>query len=581
MRKAFKESIKRRILILLIVFIIGFAVVIVSNQIVTDVSQNYEKSIENQDTRYLLGMIVIKKLNSIEKDFLTIALLDNPKELDFYEEQISTHIQNIKDIINVLQNGGEFNYEMAANFDDVNKISETYTYTREDDGGIIIEVIDLTPKIIEIETLSVDLIQSVNDRFEMESEDEILAAKQQIGILLKQSDTYFQRSHESAVKIFYAAHQKVLQLEQEKAKAVELYQIFYFASILTTGIVAVGVSIRVLSQIREIINKREQTEKELKKKSNELEKNTEQLEEKVKERTSELNEKLIKLEKGETATFNMMQDLKQTMKELEKIKNEIENQNIKLKKLNSIKSVFLNVTSHELRTPLSGIKGYVQMTLDRAFGKITDEQKDALELILQNTDHLNHIVQDILDSSQIQSGTMKFVPKETDIKKMVNGAVDIMQPSAKLRDIKITSGIKPNIPELFIDNDRIKQVITNLIGNAIKFSPEQTVIDVRAEKEKNNIKFEVQDQGRGIPKEKQKKIFEMFYQVDQGLDRQIGGVGLGLAISMGLLSAHGGKIDVESPGPGKGSTFSFTLPIESVKDVEKRFKDIDLFGTEK
>ncbi|MCK4830036.1 hypothetical protein KA005_80700, partial [bacterium] len=406
-----KEPIKRRILFLLTVFIIGFAVVIVANQIVIDVSQNYEKSIENQDTRYLLGMIVIKELNSIEKDFLTIALLDNPKELDFYEEHISTHIQNIKDIINVLQNGGEFNYEMAANFDDVNKISETYTYTREDDEGVIIEVIDLTPKIIEIEALYVDLIQSVNDKFEMESEDEILAAKQQIEILLKQSDTYFQRSHESAVKIFYGAQQEVSQLEQEKAETVELYQIFYFASILTTGIVAVGISIRVLSQIREIIDKRKQTEKELKIKSKELEKNKEQLEEKVKERTRELNEKITESKQSEAATLSILEDMHIIHEGLEKSQKRIKLQNIKLKKLDRIKSDFLNVTSHELRTPMSAIKGYIQMVMKQTLGEITEEQEKALNIVLRNTDRLDHLIQDILDISRLESGTMKFIPE--------------------------------------------------------------------------------------------------------------------------------------------------------------------------
>ena len=123
-------------------------------------------------------------------------------------------------------------------------------------------------------------------------------------------------------------------------------------------------------------------------------------------------------------------------------------------------------------------------------------------------------------------------------------------------------------------------MITNLIGNSIKFSTENTTIDVRVKNEKENILFEIQDQGRGIPREKQMMIFEKFYQVEEGLDRQAGGVGLGLSISMAILYAHGGKIDVESPGEGKGSTFKFTLPKESVKDVEKRFKDIDLFGME-
>lgn len=701
MQDILKEPINLRVMALLAIFLIGSFIIASSNHILFDTSQNYQNLIENQDERYQLGMIIIEKLDSIEKNFLKFALIEDAKEINTYKEPISSDISSIKQILNVIQNGGEYEDILQANFDNVNEIIVVHKYTKSSDEGIIIEVIDLTPKLIEIELLYDDLVQNVQLKLESLDETEILKAKEEIAMLLKQADTYFQRSHENAAEIFYNSQQKILQLEEERTQTVTLYQIANYLIIITFVSVAIIISIKIVLQIGKIINERRKAEVTVKKtlettesileglpigvvvvgkdkkirrvnnaalaimgktkddivgkichssmcpaqvgkcpiwdlggkvdnserivigfngkkipvlktalpislmnedvlletfiditerkkveeqlriKSKELEKSKGQLEDKVEERTKEINEKVVKLKQSEAATFNMMQDLEQTMKELEKTKDEIEKQNLKLKKLNSIKSVFLNVTSHELRTPLAGIKGYVQMMLSQVFGKINDEQKDALDLILQNTDHLNHIVQDILDSSQIQAGTMKFIIKETDVEKMANDAVNIMRSSAKLKDIKITSNVEQNIPSLFIDKDRIKQVITNLIGNAIKFSSEKTVIDVRVKKEKNSVKFEVQDQGRGIPKDKQKNIFEMFYQVDQGLDRQAGGVGLGLSISMAIISAHGGKLDVESPGQDKGSTFIFTLPIESVKDVEKRFKDIDLFGTEK
>ena len=124
--------------------------------------------------------------------------------------------------------------------------------------------------------------------------------------------------------------------------------------------------------------------------------------------------------------------------------------------------------------------------------------------------------------------------------------------------------------------------IINLTNNAIKFSPDGSVINLKVKKEQENVLFEVQDFGRGIPKDKQERVFETFYQVDSGMKRSFGGAGLGLSISRGIVIAHGGKIWVESEGiPGKGSTFSFTLSVKPVRDVEERFKKMDMFLLEK
>jgi len=300
------------------------------------------------------------------------------------------------------------------------------------------------------------------------------------------------------------------------------------------------------------------------------------LEKEVEMRTKELNEKIKKLGESETATLNIMEDFQQTIDKLKETQTTIELQNIQLKKLDRIKSDFLNITSHELRTPMSAIKGYTQMVSKQKLGQITDEQRQALSVVLRNTDRLDNLIRDILDVSRLESGTMKFVPEKTNPGKMVVEAVETMQPTADLKNIKINTEIEHDIPEMIVDPERIKQVIINIVNNAIKFSPNGTTINVRTKKENDHVLFEVQDYGRGIPKDKQEKIFEIFYQVDSGMDRKFGGAGLGLAISRGIILSHGGNIWVDSE-PEKGSTFRFTLPITPVQDVEGKFRDADIF----
>ena len=228
---------------------------------------------------------------------------------------------------------------------------------------------------------------------------------------------------------------------------------------------------------------------------------------------------------------------------------------------------------------MTSIKGYTQMLLKQTLGETTEEQKQSLDVILRNTNRLDSLIQDILDISRLESGTMKFIPTKTDIDTLVGQTVETMQASADRKEITINADIEADVPGLKVDELRIKQVMTNLLNNAIKFSPDGTIINVKARKEKNDILFEVQDFGRGIPKDKQDKVFETFYQVDSGEDRKFGGAGLGLAVSKGIVVSHGGRIWVESR-EGKGSTFSFTLPLKPVEDVEERFKAVDMFGLE-
>jgi signal transduction histidine kinase len=220
------------------------------------------------------------------------------------------------------------------------------------------------------------------------------------------------------------------------------------------------------------------------------------------------------------------------------------------------------------------IKGYVEILLMKSLGPITEEQRKGLEVILTNTNHLDRLIMEILDISRLESGTMKFIPGRTSVERMVQEAAETIQSSADTKQITITKEIQEGLPELFIDEERIKQVLVNLLNNAILFSPESATVNIRANKEPDEVLFEVHDSGRGIPKSKQKKIFDIVYQLDSGMNRNFSDIGLGLTISRGIVLSHGGKIWIESES-GKGNTFRFTLPIKPAHDAQGKLKEAD------
>jgi PAS domain S-box-containing protein len=281
------------------------------------------------------------------------------------------------------------------------------------------------------------------------------------------------------------------------------------------------------------------------------------LEKKVQERTVELSKENLVLKKRNNEYKRTVGELHIQFEKLQKSQKKIEQQNARLKKLDHIKSNFLNVTSHELRTSMATIKGYIEILLMKSLGPITEEQRKGLDVILTNTNRLDQLIQDIVDVSRLESGTMKFISEKTNIERLIQYATGKIQSAADVKQIKIIKEIDEEIPELNIDQERIKQVLVNLLQNAISVSQEGSKISVRVNKEPEEVLFEIQDFGQGIPKNKQKKIFDIVYQIDSGID------GLGFTIARGVVLAHGGKIWIESE-QGKGSIFRFTLPITPI-----------------
>ncbi|MCJ7570865.1 MAG: MEDS domain-containing protein [Candidatus Thermoplasmatota archaeon] len=249
------------------------------------------------------------------------------------------------------------------------------------------------------------------------------------------------------------------------------------------------------------------------------------------------------------------------------IQSHIKGENIELIKQGAAKDTFFNISSHEIKTPLTSIKGYTQMLIKEQLGTINEQQKKALEILKRNTDFLEHLTNNYLSLAQLQAGTMKFMVEKIPIKSLIKDTMDIICPLADSKKIKIDVRLTEGLPPLNIDADKIKQVLINIIGNAIKFSPEGALININVKKKNEYILFEIQDYGLGIPKNEHEKIFEMFFQSESIRNKNIKGTGLGLPISKTIVEAYGGQIWVDSK-IGKGSTFSFTLPINLVKEIK-------------
>jgi PAS domain S-box-containing protein len=225
-----------------------------------------------------------------------------------------------------------------------------------------------------------------------------------------------------------------------------------------------------------------------------------------------------------------------------------------------IKSEFTSMVSHELRTPLTAIKEGIGIVWDETAGKIKKDQKDFLGVAKRNVDRLARLIDDVLSFQKLEAGKMKFDMVENDMNEVIEEIQKQMTPLAKEKGLKLTVKPAKEPLKLRFDRDRIIQVMTNLVNNAVKFT-EKGGITINTAQEGNIIHVSVKDTGRGMKHEDIPRLFHSFEQIESGKDRKTGGTGLGLAISKDIVESHKGKIWAESEF-GKGATFHFILPIK-------------------
>ena len=248
-------------------------------------------------------------------------------------------------------------------------------------------------------------------------------------------------------------------------------------------------------------------------------------------------------------SFNIMSD---TIKEKEE----------QAKKTDIAKDEFLAMITHELKTPLVPIQGYSDILLNEHLGKLNPQQKDRLSIIKSSSETLLGIISDLLDVQKLEIGQLRMKKEDSDIRDSILKSVNALAPQAEKNEIQLSTDAQNLM--VHHDSERIKQVLTNLIKNAmIAVEPKTGKIEIVLEQTPSEIQISVKDNGTGIPQEKQKDLFKKFYQVDTTLTRERGGSGLGLAICRGIIENHGGKISVASE-EGKGAKFTFTLPKQAI-----------------
>lgn len=260
----------------------------------------------------------------------------------------------------------------------------------------------------------------------------------------------------------------------------------------------------------------------------------------------------------------------QKLKEkLQQEKTALERANQRLKELDQLKSIFISNVSHEFRTPLTAIIAFSSLARKRLANQVNNTQEENLEIIERNANRLNRLVDNLMDVTRIEAGTFTFRPEIVDLSSLVKDAIASLEPESRNKNVSLIHCEPGNLPEVYVDPNRISQVLYNLIGNAIKFSPEGKKIRVQVSSSSSSGDFVdvlVIDQGIGIAAEDHTRIFDRFYQVEKHAHKGTKGVGLGLAISKEIVEMHGGNIWVKSES-GKGSEFGFCVPLYQPSEV--------------
>ncbi len=245
----------------------------------------------------------------------------------------------------------------------------------------------------------------------------------------------------------------------------------------------------------------------------------------------------------------------------------------KLKETMEIKSQFISTVSHELRTPLTAIKEGVAIVLDGVVGEVNKEQEKFLEIAKRNVDRLSALINDVLDFQKLEAGRMKPDISSNDIKQVISEVYEIMALFAAKNHVELVSEPAEDLPEAEFDIAAIIRVLTNLVSNAIKFTPEKGRVSISVRQQNDDLAISVSDTGMGIPKEELSKIFERFHRVKRR-GQEIQGTGLGLAIVHKIVMMHGGRIEVESE-VDKGTTFTVFLPLEAKSLPECSSEEMD------
>jgi signal transduction histidine kinase len=257
------------------------------------------------------------------------------------------------------------------------------------------------------------------------------------------------------------------------------------------------------------------------------------------------------------------EEMEQLNRRLADSNRELEVANAKLREVADLKEEFLAVTTHDLRSPLAVISGVISFFSSGRLGELTPEQQHMVSMMERNTQNLIELVNDLLDSAKIESGTLQLELAPTELPALVGEICEAMGAVAADKGIRVGCHFPEDLPKIRADRAKLRRVLVNLVSNAVKFTPKGGAVDIHGERRGGMVRVSITDTGVGVAEGDIPRLFDKYEQASSRAPRSERGTGLGLYITRQLVELHGGEIEVESE-IGKGSTFSFTVPIAEV-----------------
>ncbi len=506
------NNILKGLIALLITFLLGYIGIIIIHKVFSNILNKVDDNVKNEYARYKIGEYILKEIGAIETKYYRMGVVTKVESLEPIQDEINAEIHDIKEAINVLQNGGVLQKHIKLNLIEASEVTDKIYFKHLEKNKYTFEAIDLIPKLDELLTKSIEMEEIIKIRLSILnqlnkniSEDDIFKVK----LFFKQLPTIFIRMNENAGRLLYDSKKNIEILEKDIESKKNYYQNLEY---IFTYIVMFFIIVLSYFVIKLILRKN---------------------------------------------------------KDLEEItKKSIESEQEALK-ANETKSQFLANMSHEIRTPLNAIIGFSDILSE---SNLDNSEKEKATIISKSATALLNIINDILDISKIESGKFEISENEFNLNNLLEQLVQLYSVNTKQKDIRFLYTLDPNIPHFLIsDETKIKQVLSNILSNAIKFTPQNASVSfkVNLKKIENNIAtitFLVKDEGIGIAIDDQKKVFNPFSQADGTISRKFGGTGLGLSISSSIIKMLGSEIKLISK-EGVGSTFYFDLDLK-IQDID-------------
>ena len=253
------------------------------------------------------------------------------------------------------------------------------------------------------------------------------------------------------------------------------------------------------------------------------------------------------------------EQLEELNRQLNQTNRELNEANAKLRELSEMKEEFLALTTHDLRSPLTVISGVISFFTSGRLGELSPEQKNMVAMMERNAQSLIELVNDLLDASKLESGTLRLDITAVDLRSLVDELREMMEPLAREKGLTLKERLAPQLPPVAADRAKLQRILLNLLSNALKFTPKGGTVEILAEQTDSHVRIAISDTGVGVAPEDMARLFDKYEQARSRATRSEKGTGLGLYITKQLVELHGSKIIVDSQ-LGRGSTFSFTLP---------------------